>query len=485
MLRSVFFHWGLCAWLLVFFAGPVFAQQNLPAEADSNAMHEATSQLGSWIWDARTFDKQSCRFWRSFVVPAGATVSQATLRITVDNSYRLFLDGREIGRGSDWRTLTEYDLKWLLNPGEHVLAVEAFNDRLAGGFIFSLQIGMIGRPPIRMISDTNWLVVPLAEKKWERIRHAKPDWLPARIVGGLGTPPWNNWPYAMLTEPALRPILVPFWQTTWFQIAMLVMFGLLVLLCLWLVTQLMLQSKAQRLLQLQRSRIARDIHDDLGARLTQLVLLGEFAQSELPVQSETRVQIDRICVQARELAHAMDEVVWAVSSRRDTLPDFAAYVCKYAQLFLNDTPIRCWLDVEPELPPAPFDLAIRRNLLLAVKEAISNAAKHSGATELFLRIHLRGGQLSVVVQDNGGGFDPNQNTGGRNGLINMAQRMEEVGGLFKADSAPGMGCRVEFNLPLTHARRRPQWLDWLLSETHKASELENPRVAEAERTEQN
>src|ERR1019366_8730924 len=101
----------------------------------------------------------------------------------------------------------------------------------------------------------------------------------------------------------------------------------------------------------------------------------------------------------------MDEVVWAINSRRDTLRDFATYVCKYAQAFLSSTTIRCRLDVEPELPEMVFDLPIRRNLFLAVKEALNNAAKHSRANELYLRIHRQGEGLQVIVEDNGKGID--------------------------------------------------------------------------------
>src|SRR5215469_17280887 len=79
----------------------------------SGAVHllaEMTNHMGHWIWDTNTADKQTCRFWKSFLVPAGVKISRATLRITADNSYTLFLDGQEIGRGSDWRTVTEYDV---------------------------------------------------------------------------------------------------------------------------------------------------------------------------------------------------------------------------------------------------------------------------------------------------------------------------------------------------------------------------------------
>ena len=308
---------------------------------------EAMKHLGKWVWDKHTSDKQTVHLWNSFVIPKNTAVSNAIIYITVDNGYRLPFDGREIGRGSDWKTLTEYDVKWLLSPGQHIITVEAFNDRLAGGLMFGMRIEMANHDPVEIFSDESWKIIPPEEKNWENIKHAPANWASAVVVGKIAEPPWKPWPLAVTSVPPLRPITLYFWQTLWFQITTLITLGILVLICLWLLTQLTVQSKAQRLLHLQRARIARDIHDDLGARLTQLVLLGEIAQSELPSQSETRSQIDRICGQARELAHAMDEVVWAVSSRRDTLRDFAAYVCNYAQLFLKDTSIRCRLDVEP------------------------------------------------------------------------------------------------------------------------------------------
>jgi signal transduction histidine kinase len=478
--RSGFLYSGAAVLALLFSAVTSWSQDD-----DASVAHtaEALKHVGKWVWDQRTYDKQTVHFWNSFVIPKGATVSSAIIYVTVDNGYSLLLDGQEIGRGSDWKTLTQYDVKWLLSPGEHVLTVEAFNERLAGGLMFGLQIEMANRKPIEMISDKSWKIIPLEEKKWGDIKHSSANWSSAIVVGKAGETPWKPWPYAVTSVPPLRPLMLHFWQRLWFQMTLLTTLGIVVLICLWLLTQLTAQAKAQRLLNLQRARIARDIHDDLGVRLTQLVLLGELAQNELPAQSETRAQIDKICEQARELGHAMDEVIWAISSRRDTLRDFAAFVCKYAQLSLQNTEIRCRFDVESELPPTPFDLAIRRNLLLAVKEAINNAAKHSGANELFLRIHRRGEDVYVAVEDNGVGFEISQADFTRNGLTNMAQRMDEVGGKFTVNSAPGMGCRIEFNLPLTHARRRPRWLKWFSREPEPPDETEHPPLTVSAETE--
>src|SRR5665213_2944150 len=136
----------------------VFAADSPPA--GTNWVFEATNHLGQWIWDTNTLDKQTCRFWKSFTIPAGAKVASAILRITVDNGYSLYLDGREIGRGSDWRTVTKYDVTRLVDPGRHSLGVEGFNDRLEAGLIFGLEIQLVDKRTIEIVSDNSWLVVP-------------------------------------------------------------------------------------------------------------------------------------------------------------------------------------------------------------------------------------------------------------------------------------------------------------------------------------
>jgi nitrate/nitrite-specific signal transduction histidine kinase len=107
-----------------------------------------------------------------------------------------------------------------------------------------------------------------------------------------------------------------------------------------------------------------------------------------------------------------------------------------------------------------MDLPFRRNMLLAVKEALNNAAKHSEATDLLLQIHRRGHGLAVVVRDNGKGFDPTHTKLERNGLDNMTQRMSEMGGSCTVTSRLGGGCQVEFHIPFLQVRRRPWWSRW-------------------------
>lgn len=454
-------HWLRLLLLLAALCPPaIFGADASPA--GTNWIFDATNHLGQWIWETNTADKQTCRFWKAFEIPGGAKVANATLRITVDNGYLLFLDGREIGRGSDWKTVTIYDVSRLLNPGWHILGVEGFNDRLQAGLVLGLHIQLVDeeQSTLDVVSDNTWRVVPNAQRSWAGKKTAPSDWHFAIVVGTVGKPPWQPWPFGLTAEPALMPIVVHFWETVWFQLSVLTLLLLAIGVCLWLSAQLSLQARSQKLLQAERVRIARDIHDDLGAQLTQLVLLGEVAQREQPEDSPARTQFKQICRLARELSHGMDEVVWAVNARRDTLRDFANYVCKYAQVFLNPTTIRCRLDVEPELPATMFDLPVRRNLFLAVKEALNNAAKYSGAAELFLRIYRADDKLVVTVEDDGRGFDPEQLGDERNGLTNMTQRMHEINGVCELFSLPGGGCRVVFTVPLENQPQRG-WLNWL------------------------
>ena len=425
-------------------------------EPRSENILDPTWGVGPWIWAPKTSDKQTVRFWRSFEIPRGATVARAQIHIGVDNGYRLILDGRELGTGSDWRSITEYDISLLLQSGRHVLAVEAFNDNREAGMLFGLIIELTDGRVIEIPSDADWRVVPERERGWELMQAASSHWGRAVVVSAF-LPRDGHWharrPTMTVKVPVLLPLERHFWQRGWFQMALWGIVVVTFLLYLRVVAKLTLQSKAQAMLDTERARIARDIHDELGARLTELALEGEVVQTELPVGSPVRPRLEALCEKARAVSGAMDEVVWMVNSRRDTLRDFANFACKHAQRFLSQTPIRCRLDVEGDLPEALFELPVRRNLLLGVKEALNNAAKYSRATEVMLSIHRRGQMLLVVVEDNGEGFEPDQADTSRNGLTNMAERMKEVGGECRIIARPGGGCRVEFQVPLPKSSR--------------------------------
>src|SRR6266478_10184383 len=126
----------------------------------SDADYNPTNGLGSWIWAAQTFDRQNCQFWRTFEIPAGGRVIHARLVMTVDNEFTLYLDGRDLGRGAEWRELFDYDVTHLMSPGTHVLAVKAYNSSFYAGMIFGLRVDLADGKLVKVKSDRSWRMVP-------------------------------------------------------------------------------------------------------------------------------------------------------------------------------------------------------------------------------------------------------------------------------------------------------------------------------------
>lgn len=441
---------------------------------DTAPKPEVTNGLGCWMWDNKTRDKQTVRLWHRFDVPKTNPVVRAELRIAADNAFKVWLDGQELGSGSDWRTLSIYDLEGTLHPGAHVLAVEGFNDNDQAGIILGFSLKMADGQELHLGSDRSWRVVPDSGRSWETALHPAEDWPCASLAANFGRIPWWSVPTSVLGIRGTLPKPVPFWQSRGFQVGLFAGCAAFVVICLYLLIQLVSQSKAHRLVQAERDRIARDIHDDLGSRLTQLLLTGEVAQ--IGSTPASGAPLSQICEGARNVLATIDEVVWIVNSQHDNLEDFAIHVCKYAQNFLESTGIRCRLDVAAELPPKTLSQLMRRNLFLAIKEALNNAAKHSQATELTVRIALSGFCLNVVVADNGRGFVPAQVKPERNGLTNMQQRMAEIGGDCAVVSQPGGGCQVSFQVPLK-TRSFLKRFAWALSFNTGTEPLAGDKVA--------
>jgi len=453
---------GYCGYSQIILSGVVSAtlppqkssgENPIPTEPDGSYALSSLDFLGSWIWDTNTFDGQTCYFWKTLDIPPHKRVRNARLIISADNEYTLFLDGQLIGRVAEWREYWEYDVTLLMTPGRHVLAVNAYNSYAAAGMIFGLHVDLEDGDPIEIQSDPSWKVVPQGTRHWETRKTASSTWRPATVVGELGQSPWGLTPEILKAGPPLQSVKIFFWQTPWFQITLATLCGLFLLTILALVAQLALHQKERWLLQRERARIAMDVHDDIGSRITQLVLNGEVAKEDLPENSKTRVQLGEICDDARSVLSSIDEILWALNPRLDTLQDFANYICDYAHKYLEPAAIECVFEVDPKMMFIEADLPLRRSLLMAMKETLNNIVKHSGATEMWLKIERQHRRLVVVMQDNGKGFDPAAIKPGRNGLGNMSRRMRELGGSCHISSQPGQGCRIEFRIPLKRPRR--------------------------------
>lgn len=217
----------------------------------------------------------------------------------------------------------------------------------------------------------------------------------------------------------------------------------------------------QRAIERDRARIAKDIHDDLGAGLTHIALLSELARRDSP--QELPNHVGQISEMARELTRSMDEIVWAIDPHNDTLDSLVTYVTKFAQEYLSVAGIRCRLDVPAELPAYGLPAEVRHNLFLTIKEALNNVVKHAGATEAWLRIQVRPASFSVVIEDNGCGLAASAVENGErpsradrissgHGLENMKRRLAAIGGRCEFSSANGIGTRVELSVELRRLR---------------------------------
>lgn len=211
-------------------------------------------------------------------------------------------------------------------------------------------------------------------------------------------------------------------------------------------------------LERERSRIARDLHDEVGAGLTQIAMQVEKIRDRIDgaVPAETVGLADAVWRNAADLVRSVDAIVWAVSPEQDTLDRFVAYLVQSTEEFLDAAGLSMRFDVPQNLPAVPLDGTSRHRLFLAVREALHNAVKHSGGTRVTLAVRLDRGSLEITVRDDGRGFDPGRPMVGvgHDGLANMRRRMKEAGGTCTIESAPGRETEVRLVRPLpidTHA----------------------------------
>jgi ligand-binding sensor domain-containing protein/signal transduction histidine kinase len=246
-----------------------------------------------------------------------------------------------------------------------------------------------------------------------------------------------------------------FWQTGWFLAAVSVFFlGLVVVVVRYLSTQKLhrqLQALKQReALEKERSRIARDLHDQLGANLTQVALLGEMAETDKNSPAEIESHAQQISQTARETTRSLDEIVWAVNPSNDTLDGLINYACNYAQEYLALAGLRYRADVPAQLPAITIPPEVRHNVFLAFKEAVNNVVKHAQASEVWIRLRLQPDNFTLSIEDDGrglGGLDASA-TQTRNGLRNMRKRMADIHGEFSIGPGTKAGTIVRLIIPV-------------------------------------
>jgi signal transduction histidine kinase len=240
-------------------------------------------------------------------------------------------------------------------------------------------------------------------------------------------------------------VLAPVWQRWWFLAAMFAMLGG--------AGYAVSRYRLSRMLQLaeMRTRIATDLHDDIGANLTRIAVLTEVVRRRrVDAPEVTDRRLASIATVARESMTAMSDIVWAIRPEADDLDELTRRMREYAEEVFAADDVELRFHVPQGATHHRLGAGVRRDLYLLFKEATNNAARHSGCTTFVVEVLVRRGRLQLLVADDGAGFEPAEATEG-NGLSSMRARAVRLGADLCVTSRNGAGTVLRFDMPL--ARR--------------------------------
>jgi signal transduction histidine kinase/ligand-binding sensor domain-containing protein len=270
------------------------------------------------------------------------------------------------------------------------------------------------------------------------------------VSASSGDGPWNETrvPFGIIVTPF-------FWDTWWFRLSVLVAFTAAVVgtVRYFSFRRLHLQLRVveqQAALDKERARIARDLHDDLGSSLMYVALVLEMNEQKPPANPSAGDPPQLCSPLVRRVVQSVDEIIWAINPRNDQLKYLLDYIIEFAVEFLHAASIRTKMDVPDSVPAVVVSPEVRHNLFLVVKEALNNIVRHSAASEVRFQIVADEKHIGITIQDHGKGFACAADRASADGLRNMRQRMEEIGGEFHLESKPGKGTRITLLYSLNH-----------------------------------
>lgn len=238
-------------------------------------------------------------------------------------------------------------------------------------------------------------------------------------------------------------VRAPLWRSWWFYVGLVGLGGVVVWQASARITRTREQQKreAEQLVEDERIRIARDLHDDVGTGLAKIVIMAENAVSE-PDQDAVRLIADT----AQEVIDSVRSIVWVMKANDHRLASTIGYVQGKVADLMADKGIDFTYD-EQVMSDRNIDTILMRNIVLAVKEIATNIVRHSQATTSSMLVRAVEDSLTIELRDNGRGFERNSNPSGA-GLGNLSERMQEVGGRVIIESEINSGTRVVLEIPL-------------------------------------
>ncbi len=247
-------------------------------------------------------------------------------------------------------------------------------------------------------------------------------------------------------------ISAPWWETWWFRIFVFVVLlttigGIIRYIEMKKIKRKIEMLEQERALERERTRISRDMHDEVGSSLSEIVILSELAKKK---PGEAEQHIKEISDRAAEVIDNVSEIVWAMNPQNDKLDNLIAHTRRYAVKYLGLANISCQFMVPEIIPASPLSAELTRNIFLVVKETLHNIVKHSCASEVTFTIDLLNQQLNIKIKDNGKGFSLDESTGLGNGLLNMRRRIEDISGVINIESTYGKGTQINFTVQINN-----------------------------------
>lgn len=206
----------------------------------------------------------------------------------------------------------------------------------------------------------------------------------------------------------------------------------------------------QHAMEQERGRIAQDLHDELGSSLTEITMLGVRAQSASTPLEKRGAYLQQMSDKARQMVTALDEIVWAINPTHNSVASMVSYFSIYAERFLGLANITWVLEGPSDPDDCAVDSRHRHQLFLAFKEALTNVVRHAKATEVRFNIQIKQKQVRLTISDNGQGWANGSKTEEMDGVINMRNRLEKLGGCFELTSKAGSGTVVRLDVPLNN-----------------------------------
>ena len=270
------------------------------------------------------------------------------------------------------------------------------------------------------------------------------------VMGSNNDGIWTETPYQMNIQ-----VLPPFWMTGWFRFLLVTSVLMVIGGTVWYLSRRKYRAEIRQLeykmaIDQERMRISRDMHDDLGSRLTQIRMMTHFASENPSFTDQVRQQFSDISEESKGVIQKFSEIVWSLNPNNDTLDNLVNFMVQHADGFCQKTGVPCRIHADPTFPDIFINSSKRHNMLAAYKEALHNAVKYSKCRQIDISLTLDEHRFKVSVRDDGIGFEPDKTAGSGQGLASMASRMDSIGGTFDIDTKPGSGTDVTFQMLVSY-----------------------------------